>query len=58
MRKGFIAALLLAGFVFGYGHYTRSYAPVEQVTTLRKGSGGWKVVAFDNKFEKMDSLSK
>lgn len=33
------------------------FAKMNQTVTLRKGSGGWKVVAFENKLDKMDSLS-
>ena len=32
------------------------FAMLKQVTTLRKGEGGWRVTAFSNTFEKMDSL--
>ncbi len=34
------------------------YATLKQVVTLRKGGGDWKVTAFSNTFEKMDSLSQ
>src|SRR5262249_21368385 len=34
------------------------FATLQQVVTLRKGSNGWKVTAFENNFEKMDSLSQ
>lgn len=33
------------------------YATLKQTASLRNGSGGWKVTAFDNKFEKMDSMT-
>ena len=33
------------------------YATLKQVTRLKNGSGGWKVVEFENSFEKMDSLT-
>jgi hypothetical protein len=33
------------------------FATLRQDVKLRKGSSGWKVVVFENKFEKMDSLS-
>lgn len=33
------------------------YATMKQVATLRNGDQGWKVVAFENSFEKMDSLT-
>ncbi|SRR5260221_6906849 len=33
------------------------YALMKQTAGLRKGDGGWKVTSFDNKFEKMDSMS-
>lgn len=33
------------------------YATLRQVITLRKASGAWKVTAFENTFEKMDSVS-
>lgn len=32
------------------------YATLRQVITLRKGSGGWMVTGFSNRFEKMDSV--
>jgi len=32
-------------------------ATLHQVATLRKVAGEWKVTAFENKFEKMDSLT-
>ncbi|MEA2491537.1 MAG: hypothetical protein QOH21_3329 [Acidobacteriota bacterium] len=32
------------------------FAELAQVVTLRKGDGGWRVVAFSNAFEKMDSV--
>lgn len=31
------------------------FATMNQTVTLRKTSGGWKVAAFENKFDKMDS---
>jgi hypothetical protein len=34
------------------------FATLEQVVTLRNGSGGWKVVSFENTFMKMDSTSR
>ncbi|HSY47608.1 MAG TPA: hypothetical protein VLC46_02230 [Thermoanaerobaculia bacterium] len=33
------------------------YATLRQVTKLRNGDHGWKVIAFSNTFEKMDSLT-
>ena len=33
------------------------YATMKQVTKLRNGGQGWKVVGFENKFEKMDTLT-
>jgi hypothetical protein len=33
------------------------YAKLNQVVGMRKSGDGWKVTSFDNKFEKMDSLS-
>jgi hypothetical protein len=33
------------------------YALLKQTVGLRKGDGGWKVISFDNKFEKMDSMT-
>lgn len=33
------------------------YATLRQVTKLHKAGGEWKIIAFDNKFEKMDTLS-
>jgi hypothetical protein len=33
------------------------YATLKQVTQLRNGSNGWKVIAFENTFDKMDTLS-
>ena len=33
------------------------YAKMNQTITLRKGTGGWKVVAFENKLGKMDALT-
>jgi hypothetical protein len=33
------------------------WATLNQTVTLRKTNGEWRVVAFDNKFEKMDSTS-
>jgi len=33
------------------------YATLRQVTKLRNGDHGWRVVAFSNSFEKMDSLT-
>ncbi|HEX7832436.1 MAG TPA: hypothetical protein VF787_22445 [Thermoanaerobaculia bacterium] len=33
------------------------FATLKQVTTLRKSADGWKVVRFENQFEKMDSMS-
>jgi hypothetical protein len=34
------------------------FATLEQVVTLRKVSGDWRVVAFDNKFDAMDEVAK
>ena len=34
------------------------YATMNQTITLRRLSGQWKIVAFDNKFEKMDSFTR
>jgi len=34
------------------------FATLKQVVTLRNGSGGWKVVSFENTFMKMDSTSR
>jgi hypothetical protein len=34
------------------------YARMNQVVTLRKGSDGWKVAAFENKFDTMDAVPK
>jgi hypothetical protein len=31
-------------------------ATMNQTVTLRKTAGGWKVAAFENKLEKVDSL--
>ena len=31
------------------------YATMQQTTTLRKSGGDWKVVRFENEFQKMDS---
>jgi hypothetical protein len=33
------------------------YAVLNQTVTLRKSAGEWRVIAFDNKFEKLDSTS-
>jgi hypothetical protein len=33
------------------------YATMKQVVTLAKDEGGWKVTAFDNRFQAMDSTS-
>lgn len=33
------------------------YALMKQTAGLKKGDGGWKITSFDNKFEKMDSMS-
>ena len=33
------------------------YATLAQTITLRKSGGAWKIVAFDNNFEKMDQFS-
>jgi len=33
------------------------YADMKQVVTMKKGSSGWKVAAFTNEFQRMDSLS-
>ena len=33
------------------------YATLKQVTKLRNGAGGWKVIAFENTFGRMDSLT-
>ncbi|MEO8383100.1 MAG: hypothetical protein ABI779_25815 [Acidobacteriota bacterium] len=33
------------------------FATLKQVVTMRKGDGGWRVVAFTNRFENMDTLS-
>jgi hypothetical protein len=33
------------------------YATLKQVTKLRNGDQGWRVVAFENTFDKMDTLS-
>jgi hypothetical protein len=33
------------------------YATLKQVVTLRKTAGGWRVIAFSNTFEKMDTLT-
>ena len=33
------------------------FATLKQVVTLRKGDGGWRVTAFANRFENMDTLS-
>jgi hypothetical protein len=33
------------------------YATLNQLVTLRKVSGGWRVVAFENTFDKMDQTS-
>src|SRR5581483_288253 len=33
------------------------YATMKQTTTLRKSGGEWKVVRFENAFEKMDSVT-
>jgi hypothetical protein len=33
------------------------YARLNQTVSLRKSGGAWKVVAFDNKFERMDALA-
>jgi hypothetical protein len=33
------------------------FATLRQDVKLRKGASGWKVVVFENRFEKMDSLS-
>jgi hypothetical protein len=34
------------------------FATLKQVAKLRKGSGGWKVVSFENTFLNMDSVSR
>jgi len=34
------------------------FATLKQVIKLRNGSGGWKVVSFENNFMKMDSTSR
>ena len=34
------------------------YAVMRQVIRLRNGDGGWKVVAFENTFERMDSFGR
>ncbi len=34
------------------------FATLKQVVELRKGSGGWKVTAFQNTFDKMDTTSR
>ena len=34
------------------------YAKMNQTVTMRKSGGAWKVVAFDNKFGSMDSLTR
>ena len=34
------------------------FATLKQVVTLHKGSNGWRVIAFENNFDKMDSLSQ
>jgi hypothetical protein len=34
------------------------FATLRQVVKIRKDSSGWKVAAFENTFEKMDSLKK
>ena len=33
------------------------YARMNQVVVLHKADGGWKITSFENKFEKMDSLT-
>jgi hypothetical protein len=33
-------------------------ATLRQVVTLKKGDAGWKVTAFENTFEKMDSIGR
>ena len=33
------------------------YAKMNQVVALHKTDGGWKITSFENKFEKMDSLT-
>jgi hypothetical protein len=33
------------------------YAKMNQVVALHKTDGGWKVTSFENKFDKMDSLT-
>ena len=33
------------------------YARMNQVVVLHKADGGWKITSFENKFDKMDSLS-
>jgi hypothetical protein len=33
------------------------YAKLNQTVSLRKSGGGWKIVAFDNRFDRMDSLT-
>jgi hypothetical protein len=33
------------------------YAKLNQIVSLRKTASGWKVTAFENKFDSMDSLS-
>jgi hypothetical protein len=33
------------------------YATMNQTVSLRKGSAGWKITAFDNKVARMDSLT-
>ncbi|HEX3108653.1 MAG TPA: hypothetical protein VHU41_06135 [Thermoanaerobaculia bacterium] len=34
------------------------YATLNQTVTLRKTAGEWRVIAFDNKFEKLDDVAK
>jgi hypothetical protein len=34
------------------------FAVLKQVARLRNGSDGWKVVSFENNFERMDSLGR
>ena len=33
------------------------YAKLNQTVSLRKSGGAWKIVAFDNKFDRMDAFS-
>jgi hypothetical protein len=33
------------------------FATLKQVVTLRKGSSGWRITAFENNFEKMDAVT-